>query len=609
MTIRKFKIEIEGLFKGTGVIDLDEADLNITSSALGSVIISKPDSNPEKQSEIIDKRVNIQKYGIQPIDSQLEGLEFKGCFNPETKRLTEDGYWVGYDTEVFIIKIKNGVQTKEPVMSVIGSEEFNKLDLSEIDLYIPKGTYILLQGHGMNALWYQKAKSISGEGTLIGINSHNNSIFNKINTKVEGLTLKNIIIDSSPNKDENQLLKNLTIHLNPLERSRNPITVDSLNSTIVAEDVTIDTEADLRAGFYIDHAKKVSIKNSIIKANYADNGIRVSRVLETCELIGNTSGKGFNTAFQASANREALSIGYKFDRNTVNEVLEEGAGFDSYANSMNLIPVISKFYISSASKVNDGVLVEIDSLYFINEIIPGKKYQNKKVDADFVGDPRNYLLVLDNEYKDFKIISSEPFNDGNSLKILIEGDYIPSKGTEGSLVTGFYKCSISENWINGVVPKTNQPGHALSLWGGGFYNVIKGNTVNGGRSGLNMASLGAFGVESPDYFCHAIGNIIEKNKIHKTQNAFRITSEYSRRKGYANQFIDNEIYEGEFLINNQLEFQMRGNILSGTIGLIENVEGTMEGGQLIDSIITIKNSPNLKIGDIDLIGSSKINRV
>ena len=609
MTVRKFTIEIEGLFKASGVIDIDDSqEVLAVASTLASTII-KPSSESEGLPLEPEGKTSIQKFGVDPIDSQLEGLPFRGGYFPGRTVPNGDGYWLGYEDGVKIIKIRGGIQTAESAKSYIGNPEFNKLDLSKVNLYIPKGTYILLQGEGMNALWYQKVKSISGKGTLIGIKNDNSASFNRINTKVEGITLKNIIIDSEPNRDADHILKGLSIHLSPLEKSRNPITVDSLNATIEADGVVIETEAQLRSGFFIDHAKKVSIKNSSIKASYADNGIRVSRVLGTCELIGNTSGQGFNTAFQASANREALSIGFKFDRNTVTDVLEEGAGFDSYANSLNLMPVITKFYITKAYKGDSGIVIEIDTLYFIEEVVPGIQYKNKKVTANFVGDARNYLLVLDNEYKDFRVISSEPYNNGNSLKVTIDSDYLPAVGSEASLVTGFYKCSISGNWINGVVPKTNQPGHALSLWGGGFHNVISGNTVNGGRSGLNMASLGAFGLESPDYFCHAIGNLVEKNKIHNTQTAFRITSEYSFRKGYANQFVQNEVYGGEFLVNNQLGFIMRDNSLSGTTGLIENVSGILEGGQLIDSVITIKNCPDLKIGDLDLIGNSEIIKI
>ena len=226
-----------------------------------------------------------------------------------------------------------------------------------------------------------------------------------------------------------------------------------------------------------------------------------------------------------------------------------------------------------------------------------------------MGDAKNFLFVIDSEYKDFRVISSEPYNNGNSLKIVIEGDYIPSVGSEASLVTGFYKCSISENTVNGVVPKTNQPGHALSLWGGGFHNIIARNVVRGGRSGLNMASLGAFGVENPDYFCHAIGNIIEENKIYDTISAIRITSEYSKRLGYGNKLLKNEVSGGEIYINNQRDFTMRGNYLSGNTVMIENVSGILEGGVLTDTIIDIKNCPDLVLGSIDLVGKSEIRRV
>ena len=614
MTVRKFTLEIEGLFKASGEIDIDDSVVN--TSALSTIAAPstptpehKQEREPYKPTPIPEDAISIHEYGVEPIDSQIEGLTFQGCCYPGHSTPMGDGYWIEQNNGVRIIKIKNGVKTSELARSYIGTPEFNNLDLSNVNLYIPKGTYIHLQGAGMNALWYQKTKSISGEGTLIGIKNDNNPSFNKISTKVQGITLKNIIVECTPDRHADQILHGLTINLNSLEKSRNPITVDSLKATIEADGVVIETEAQLRSGFYIDHAKKVSIKNSSIVASYADNGIRVSRVLETCELIGNTSGKGFNTALQASANREALSIGFKFHGNTVNEVLEEGAGFDSYANSLNLLPVITKFYISKAYRGDSGTVIEIDTLYFIEELIAGKKYGNKTVNAAFVGDAKNFLLVIDGEYKDFRVISSEPYNNGNSLKIVIESDYIPSVGSEASLVTGFYKCSISENTVNGVVPKTNQPGHALSLWGGGFHNIIARNVVRGGRSGLNMASLGAFGVENPDYFCHAIGNIIEENKIYDTISAIRITSEYSKRFGYGNKLLKNEVSGGEIYINNQRDFTMRGNKLSSNTVMIENVSGILEGGVLTDTLIEIKNCPDLVVGSIDLVGKSEIRRV
>ncbi|MDR7131852.1 hypothetical protein J2X69_004217 [Algoriphagus sp. 4150] len=613
MTLRKFIFEIEGLFKDSGEIKLGDPLIGIPAPN-PNPMDSEPGPKPHPEPDLIPGDfVNIKSLGVQPIDSQIEGLTYRGNYYAGQPIPEGDGFWICYDNGVQIIKVRHGVRTVETAISYIGTADFLKLDLSDTNLYIPRGTYIQLQGAGVNTLWYQKTKSISGEGTLIGIKNDQSQTFNKISTKVQGLRLINIIVDSESSRHADQILKRLTINLDPLEKSRNPITVDSLSASIIAEKVIIDTVAQLRSGFYIDHAKSVSIRNSEINASYADNGVRVSRVQGKCEVIGNKSGKGFNTAFQASANREALSVGFKFDLNMVDAVLEEGVGFDSYANSLALLPVITKFYISKIFKDNGLTVVEIEKLYYIEEVQRGSVYRNKEVNTShFLSDPSNYLFVIESGefcYMDFRVLKSETYNLGDSLRLFLDTDVVPLAGTEAALVTGFYKCSASNNWINGVVPRTNQPGHALSLWGGGFHTIISGNTVNGGRSGLNMASLGAFGVEAPDYFCHAIGNRVEKNKFYNTQTAFRITSEYSRtKKGYANQFVGNEAYGGEFLINNQLEFLMRENTLVETTGTIENVSGVFEGGKLIDTIVTVKNCPNLRIGDIDLVGKSDIIR-
>jgi hypothetical protein len=550
--------------------------------------------------------VNILELGIEPIDSQIGNLPFRGCLYGDKKKDSGDGFWIAYGAEPQIVKVENGIEKIEKAKSWIGKAEFNELNLADKNIFFPLGTYILLQGDGVNPFWYQKTKSIKGDAVLIGIKNYNAPGFNKIATKVEGLKLQNIILDYTPDITQHIISKNTIINLDDLQSYLNPITGLSLDANIDLDGVKINSKARIRAGVFIDHAKDVRIKNCLISAKYADNGIRISNASGFCEITNNTTGEGFNTGIQASSNREALSLGFNFQENEIIKVLEESLGFDSYANNLGLVPVIATSTIGAVGTDS----VDLETLYFIDEITTGIAYGKKIVDASFVGIAKNYELVIQSgprNYSTYKIEKFEVIEEGKTLRLFAENITQELNGAEVAICSGFKNCKIEGNTIKGFIPDTGQPAHGISLWGGGFYNLIKNNIVTGSKNGIQLASLGAFGVS--EFFCHAIGNTVENNQFINCQSAIRITSEYSDRLGSKNRLISNRVLRGEILINNQIDFEMAGNDFEENTILIENVSGTFSGGRLIDTQVTIKNSPNLKIENVELIGNSKINYI
>ncbi|GMQ24565.1 hypothetical protein Aoki45_12470 [Algoriphagus sp. oki45] len=622
MTLRKFNLKIDGLFEASGEIDLSESMLQLLASKLELKTPEKPEPKPEPAPDptpILAASLvtstfqkpkdftNIQDLGVSPIDSQVVGLSFRGCFYPGQAEPSGDGYWVTYDQSVKIIKIKNGVKSVEPAISYIGQPDFLTKDLSKTNLFIPEGTFILYQANGVNPLWYQQFAMLFGSGTLIGIKNDSKPGFNNIVSKVYGIKLINILIDNVPSFSRDQIFEQVSFQFAPLEKSRNPITLDHLDASLEVKDLQIQSDANLRAGIFIEKAKKVEVDGAKIEAAYADNGIRISQVLDHCVIKNVTTGKGFNTGIQASSNRRSISRGLELIDNQIIDVIEEALGYDSYANNLGLVPVISRSYVTKAHKQGQGYLVELDSLWFIEQQAGGG-FGEKRVDAAFVGDPTKLLLVVESgpfEYFYSEIDEFEVFNSGQSLKLFLNNKELDlSSGTEIALVSGFYRCKISGSRIKGRENNQGKPGHGLSLWGGGFDNLISDNVVTGGNSGLNLVGLGAFGVNG--YFCHSIGNKIINNEFNGCEIAFHIKTEYSHKYGFGQVFSDNKTLGGTFLINKQRNFTMKGNVLKGNRGLIEDVSGVFEGGRLVDTVIEIKNCPNLKIGQIEMVGNSKI---
>ncbi|GMQ31621.1 hypothetical protein [Algoriphagus confluentis] len=618
MTLRKFKLKIDGLFEASGEIDLSDTMLQLIASKLE---INSPDIQEVKTvfkpgvaaslgAGIFQKPkefTNILDLGVAPIDSQIEGLRYRGCYYPGQAEPKGDGYWITFDQSVKIIKVKHGIKSVEPAKSYIGQPDFLTKDLSKTNLFIPDGTYLLYQANGVNPLWYQQFAMLFGSGTLIGIKNDSTPGFNKIVSKVHGIKLINILIDNVPSSSRDQIFEQVSFHLGALEKSRNPITLDHLDASLEVKDLQIHSDANLRAGIFIEKAKNVEINGAHIEAAYADNGVRISQVLEKCIIQGVTTGKGFNTGIQASSNRKSISKGLQLIDNQIIDVIEEGLGYDSYANNLGLLPVICKSYVSKAQKHGNEYQVELDSLWFIEQQAGGG-YGEKRVQADFVGDPTRFLLVVESgpfEYFYSEISSFETFNSGQSLKLGLKSKKLDlAPGTEVALVSGFYQCTISGSKIKGLPNNQGKPGHGLSLWGGGFDNLISDNVVTGGNSGLNLVGLGAFGVNG--YFCHSIGNKVINNEFNGCEIAFHIKTEYSHKYGFEQVFSDNKTSGGTFLINKQRNFTMKGNVLKENRGLIEDVSGVFEGGRLVDTVIEIKNCPNLKIGQIEMVGNSKI---
>jgi hypothetical protein len=549
--------------------------------------------------------VSIIDLGVEPIDSQIGNLPFRGVLYEDKKKESGDGYWLLYGSSPSILKVSNGLETTEVAKGWIGKEDFLNLDLSDKNVYFPKGTYLLLQGAGVNPFWYQKTKSIIGDATLIGVMNEDYQAFCRIATDVRGLKLINIITDFNPQFDRDVIFNDTTIELEDLQTSMNPITGLSTEADLVADNVTIKSKARIRAGFFIANAKNLSIKNSNISAKYADNGIRIARVVGSCEITGNTTGEGFNTGIQASSNRDGLSIGYNIENNHIINVLEESLGYDSYANNLYLVPVIVTSKISAV----ESNYVELDKLYFIDEIQAGVSYGKKEVDVSFVGDATRYLMVIQSGELNYRTFNIEKYEITPQGKLRIYSSELNFKllGAEVSICSGFKKCNLFNNRIDGFIPDTGQPAHGISLWGGGFYNTVTDNVVKGSKNGLQLASLGAFGVD--EFFCHAIGNVIENNQFIDCQSAIKITSEYSNKLGSENKFTQNIVKSGDVIINNQLNFEMVDNYFENNTILIENVSGVFSGGKLVNSVVKIKNCPNLKVGYIEIVGNSKINYI
>jgi hypothetical protein len=337
----------------------------------------------------------------------------------------------------------------------------------------------------------------------------------------------------------------------------------------------------------------------------------VNDFVGSCIIEDNNVDKS-TTGILVATQRKRLLKNVSIQRNNVANCTEESISIDAFGNNTSLVPVITKSKIKTVSDwvINSRIVGKVVDLKYLNfvETTPSG-YGNSIVNADFVGDPTEYLFLIDSgelEHTNSLIENYEVinYNDGvngsnTTLRLYIKANFDKSKIREDdeiALLTGAYNCNISDNIVSGAIPASGQPGHGISLWGGGYYCKIKDNVVDGCKQGLNVAGFGSFGLTNPEYFNYAIGNNIDGNTFNNCLIPFEIKNFYGSGKGYANKFNNNNALGGKFEIDSQELFQFNNNILVNCIGKIDGVvSGSSSGNILSNTNVTVTNSEGFEV--------------
>lgn len=569
--------------------------------------------------------VDITSFGIKPIDSQIWGYTFGDTLSSRITVTTAENmtYYVMYfpntgaiqynniltngqpttfqvdKAGVYILKVNNKSYIFEPASSVITAEILDKYDLRNCEIYIPSGTYIHFQGHGINTLFFSNVpQNIFGtdKTTLIGVSTDDAGI-PFIDSKLESLNLFNIkpwsgtIMQSRPYE-----IKNVTLNFKSLSVTSTYVIITEYDSADVLIDGLTVNAPTCYTGVWVERAKNVEIKNCRFNLGSASHGIRINDFTGGC-VVDNNFVENCTTGILVATQRTRLLKNIKITRNTVERCTEESVSIDSFGNNVDLVPVIVSSYVWNVNDwtVNGNVvgrMVDLQNLYFVTPSPTG--YDNMVVDASFVKDATQYLFLVKSGKLEFTNSLIEKYetinyNGKSTLRLYLKANFdksMLSNGDEISLLTGAYNCEISGNIVRGAIPPTSQPGHGISLWGGGYYCKIDGNVVDGCKQGLNVAGFGSFGVTNPDYFNYAIGNTVINNTFNNCSTAFEIRNWFGNRFGFANRFNSNNVFGGRFQVDTQKGFMMTQNILVNCSGSVAN-DGTsiIEGNLLQNSII------------------------
>ncbi|PRY90634.1 hypothetical protein [Mongoliibacter ruber] len=602
---------------------------------------SNPEPNPHSSlqptSEGLAGTIDITSLGARSIDSQVHGYTFKDTYHSRIviENSNEKVYYILYPTEKgdvtynniltngqpttfsiqsispHILKNNNGSFVLENAIGFISADDLNKYNLCGCEVLVPNGTFIHLQGHGLNTLFFdQQPLKIKGSGNsvLIGV-STNPDIIASIDSKLENLTLHNIIPSTgSRHLDRDFYLKNVELNFKTITTSSTYlINVNHSKSNIYCHGVKINADS-VYCGIWVGTANNVEIQYCDMNIESSSHPIRVNDFIGACDVSKNKVKNG-TTGIQVATQRRKLLRNVKIRDNEVKNCTEESISIDAFGNNLGLFPVIARTKIEN---VRDwmkgdfvvGRIIDLQQLIFVQQKDNGGGFEHRTINADQIDDPKNFLFLIESgalELTTSLIERSEVINfEGRTtyrlfLKASLDKSKL-SKGTEVALFTGAYNCDISGNIVYGAIPASGQPGHGISLWGASFYCNVENNTVDGCKHGMHLAGFGSFGVTNPEFFNYAIGNNIYKNNFNNCERPFDIRNFYGSRFGFANRFNYNNCMGGKFEINTQKMFQFTGNNLVNCEGNIVNVgPGILDKNILLNSIIKITTS-NLSQG-------------
>lgn len=562
----------------------------------------EPIPNPPDDNTLTGT-IDIRSLGILPIDEQVVGYTYKDSLNDAVtvSNSNEKVYYVLWAKETgnvtfsniltdgnpttfnltelgaYILKNNNGSFSVEKAKGVIHQDLLEQYDFSQCTLYIPTGTYIHFQGHGINTLFFfdrNRPKLIKGgkDTKLLGVTSDPWRMAN-IDCKLKDIKLFNILPSTGTrDKDRDSYYDNVELNYGSITNGGSYILMnESKKANFYAEDLKIICK-DIYTGIWIEDANNVVILNSKIETESSSHPIRVNAFENLCLILNNDIDGHNVTGIQFATQRRQLMRGAFVIGNKVNGSTEESISLDSFGNNTTLVPVITKSVVESVEDWSEegftlGRVVTLKDHKFVELNDPNNVslgYRHRNVDVSFVGDATKFLFVIESgklEYQYCEISKSEVVN--GKLKVYLNKYYSPEDllNAEIGLHTGCLNFIIEGNTVTNARPETTQPGHGISLWGSTYGCKVLNNTVDNCKQGIHVAGFGSFGVTNPDFFNHSIGNIVDGNLITNCDESYAFDSLYGERKGFRNKFTNNKIKGGTHRVNNQLLFEKENNII------------------------------------------------
>jgi len=555
-----------------------------------------PEPIPPQPEPIPKDVVNIQSFGIKPIDEQINGYEFKDVYHNgiTIRNSNEKVFYLIFatqtgektfeniltndnpttfnfkDTGAYILKNDNGQFKLEIAKSWISEDKFNGYDFSKSVIYIPSGTYIHFQGHGINTLFFAERNQpllIKGGNntTLLGISNNPDREIPRIDCKLDSIKLHNIIPSTGTRT------RNRDIYLNNVELNFGSITLTSTyiilkdgNGYLFANNLKMKCN-EIYTGVWVEKASNVIIVDSEIDVKHSSHPIRINSCDNSCTVF-KTKVNNSTTGIQIATQRRQLIKNAVIANCEVSGCTEESISIDSFGNNTSLVPVIAKakvfdaeYWIEHGFKL--GSIITLDGLMFV-EGNPTDGYKHKSVSPEFVGDCSKYLFVIEGGQLAYQYteIADYAIEDGKIVLYINQFyDAIDLIGEEIGLHTGALNCVIQGNTVKDARPKTSQPGHAVSLWGASYGCQVLDNKIDNCKQGIHVAGFGSFGLTEPDFFNYTIGNVVDGNKIQRCDESFAFRSFYGNRDGFQNRFTKNNVKGGTYETKNQKLFIFENN--------------------------------------------------
>ncbi|EIM74844.1 hypothetical protein A3SI_14951 [Nitritalea halalkaliphila LW7] len=552
------------------------------------------------------QRVSIHTFGIRPIDSQIQGYRFVDTFYSELEIRPQSSkcfylLWAEQTGEVYyptiltngqgthfrisrtgphLLKDHGGSFSVEPVSSYLSEEMFKGFDFRGKEVFFPRGTYVHVQAGGVNTLFYfekNQPERIKGAGesatTLLGMTNKPARELPAIHCRLEDISCHNIVPTAgSLRRFESVYIQRVSLHYHSITQSSSYLLyIMDEGADVFIENLTLRCQA-IYAGIWVERANDVHIAHSTLATASASHPIRINSYRGRCLIDSNTVSGANITGILIATQRRALIRGAEIVHNTVSGCAEESISIDSFGNNVGLVPVICKSYVQKVAPWRvDGVLkgtcVYCGDLFFVEPKKQGGGYQHRVVDVDFIGSIKGLLFVVESGNLAYQYAEIRDFAPaGQSICLYLSETYTAEEleGAEIGVHTGAINCTIAGNEVRDTQPNANQPGHAISLWGASYGNAVLNNRIDNCRQGIHVAGFGSFGLQRPDFFNHAIQNMVEGNVITNCKESFAIRTFYGSKKGYGNRFNNNHIRGGTFEIKHQLEFEMLGNVLEDT---------------------------------------------
>jgi hypothetical protein len=464
------------------------------------------------------------------------------------------------DSTVYLISIgDSGSEYSVTEFPNCIGNSFWKTVLFKGSLYLSAGTYICF---GLNALSYDTniPNGIIGESKnstkIIGIHvngydsseltyparaiAKNISFYNMI---PEVRNISSIDIENCRYEFDENATKSSSYILN---------FSDPQKGSVIIKNTEFIAHGNVYVFLYLS-ANYIEIDGNTFKTKWASHPIRINEASGYCCIRGNYVENGTTGIFLGST-RNSIIKNVVIESNVVKGCNEESISLDCFGNNTGLCPVISKSYIDSFETDENTRIttISLKYLYYVETAESG--YSASIKDADFL-DPMNYLFIIcngDHKYSIFEPISVERIDyTGDSglkttYKISVKG-YLPNlqPNDEVGFYSGFYNCTIRNNVIESAGNTKSNPGHGVSLWGGGYCCKIEGNSIIGCNNGIQMNGFNSFGVYEPAMFNYSLYNTIKGNIIRDCTNssvklgAIYVSSDYEYLRDYCTTILCN----------------------------------------------------------------------